>query len=175
MLAALADSANGNVKVIAEVKRRSPSKGWLHESLDVAQTARLYADGGATAISVLTDAEHFAGSLEDLDAVRRAVSLPLLRKDFTVSANDVLDAADAGASAVLLIVAALSDEELEEFIAVTHDAVWTRSWKSTTATRRNAPSTAVRGLSESISATSTPSKSIATMPRGSWPRYPLPS
>jgi indole-3-glycerol phosphate synthase len=122
MLAALADSANGNVKVIAEVKRRSPSKGWLHESLDVAQTARLYADGGATAISVLTDAEHFAGSLEDLDAVRRAVSLPLLRKDFTVSANDVLDAADAGASAVLLIVAALSDEELEEFIAVTHDA-----------------------------------------------------
>jgi len=56
MLAALADSANGNVKVIAEVKRRSPSKGWLHESLDVAQTARLYADGGATAISVLTDA-----------------------------------------------------------------------------------------------------------------------
>jgi indole-3-glycerol phosphate synthase len=122
MLAALSESANANVKVIAEVKRRSPSKGWLHEGLDVAQLARDYADGGATAISVLTDAEHFAGSLEDLDAVRDAISLPILRKDFTVSANDILDAADAGASAVLLIVAALSDEELEEFLVIAHAA-----------------------------------------------------
>jgi indole-3-glycerol phosphate synthase len=120
MFAALSESATGNVKVIAEVKRRSPSKGWLHEGLDVGQLARTYADGGATAISVLTDAEHFAGSLEDLDAVRHAVGLPLLRKDFTVSANDVLDAADTGASAVLLIVAALSDAELEEFLGVAH-------------------------------------------------------
>jgi indole-3-glycerol phosphate synthase len=120
LFAALSDSANANVKVIAEVKRRSPSKGWLSEGLDVAQLAHAYTDGGATAISVLTDAEHFAGSLEDLVAVRDAVSLPLLRKDFTVSANDVLDAADAGASAVLLIVSALSDEELEEFLGVTH-------------------------------------------------------
>jgi indole-3-glycerol phosphate synthase len=122
MFAVLSDTANTNVKVIAEVKRRSPSKGWLNEGLDVAQLARAYADGGATAISVLTDTEHFAGSLEDLDTVRDAVSLPLLRKDFTVSANDVLDAADAGASAVLLIVSALSDEELEEFLGVA-DAV----------------------------------------------------
>ena len=72
LFAALSDAANTNVKVIAEVKRRSPSKGWLHEDLDVAQLARAYADGGATAISVLTDAEHFAGSLEDLDTVRDA-------------------------------------------------------------------------------------------------------
>jgi len=122
MFSALTDSANANVKVIAEVKRRSPSKGWLHEGLDVGELSRTYADGGATAISVLTDAEHFAGSLEDLDAVRRAVSLPILRKDFTVSANDVLDGADAGASAVLLIVAALNDEELERFLAVAHSA-----------------------------------------------------
>jgi indole-3-glycerol phosphate synthase len=122
MLAALSDSANRNVKVIAEVKRRSPSKGWLHEGLDVARIAQDYVDGGASAISVLTDAEHFAGSLEDLAAVRGAVGLPILRKDFTVSANDVLDAADAGASAVLLIVAALSDDELEEFIGVAHGA-----------------------------------------------------
>jgi indole-3-glycerol phosphate synthase len=120
MYAALSDAANGNVKVIAEVKRRSPSKGWLSEGLDVGQLSRAYADGGATAISVLTDAEHFAGSLDDLDAVRRSVTLPLLRKDFTVSANDVLDAADAGASAVLLIVSALSDEELETFLGVAH-------------------------------------------------------
>jgi indole-3-glycerol phosphate synthase len=121
MLAALSRTGSGNVKVIAEVKRRSPSKGWLDEDLDVAQLARHYADGGATAISVLTDAEHFAGSLRDLGAVRDTVSLPLLRKDFTVCANDVLDAADAGASAVLLIVAALHDSEIEEFIGLAHD------------------------------------------------------
>jgi indole-3-glycerol phosphate synthase len=122
LLAALSDSTNPNVKVIAEVKRRSPSKGWLHEDLDVATLSRAYADGGATAISVLTDAEHFSGSLEDLHTVARTVNLPLLRKDFTVSENDVLDAADAGASAVLLIVAALTDDELQSFLGVTHDA-----------------------------------------------------
>ncbi len=64
-------------------------QGWLHEDLDVAQLARAYADGGATAISVLTDTEHFSGSLEDLETVARTVNLPLLRKDFTVSENDV--------------------------------------------------------------------------------------
>jgi indole-3-glycerol phosphate synthase len=122
MLAALSRAGSGHVKVIAEVKRRSPSKGWLRENLDVAQLARSYADGGASAISVLTDAEHFAGSLEDLDVAKQAVDLPLLRKDFTVCANDVLDAAQAGASAVLLIVAALSADELEEFIALAHGA-----------------------------------------------------
>jgi indole-3-glycerol phosphate synthase len=122
MLAALAGTGNGQVKVIAEVKRRSPSKGWLHEGLDVTQIAHDYAEGGATAISVLTDAEHFSGSLEDLVAVARAVSLPLLRKDFTVSANDVLDAAEAGASAVLLIAAALSNDEMTEFLGLAHGA-----------------------------------------------------
>jgi indole-3-glycerol phosphate synthase len=86
LLAVLSDSANGYVKVIAEVKRRSPSKGWLHEGLDVARIAREYHDGGASAVSVLTDAEHFAG-----------------------------------ASAVLLIVAALSDDELETFIGLAHE------------------------------------------------------
>jgi indole-3-glycerol phosphate synthase len=120
MLAALTRAGSGNVKVIAEVKRRSPSKGWLHEDLDVAQLSRDYVDGGASAISVLTDAQHFSGSLDDLETVRQVASLPLLRKDFTVSANDVLDAADAGASAILLIVAALSDDELTEFIALAH-------------------------------------------------------
>jgi indole-3-glycerol phosphate synthase len=120
MFAALSDPNDGLVKVIAEVKRRSPSKGWLREGLDAGELARAYADGGAAALSVLTDGEHFAGSLEDLGAAREAVGLPLLRKDFTVSANDVLDAADAGASAVLLIVAALSDDELEEFLGVAH-------------------------------------------------------
>lgn len=118
LLAALSDPQNTHVKVIAEVKRRSPSRGWLHEGLDVARVARDYADGGAAAISVLTDTEHFAGSLDDLTAVRQVVGVPLLRKDFTVSANDVLDAADVGASAVLLIVAALVDEDLANFVGV---------------------------------------------------------
>jgi indole-3-glycerol phosphate synthase len=122
MITALSTSGSAHVKLIAEVKRRSPSKGWLHQGLDVAEFARAYAEGGASAISVLTDAAHFAGSLDDLATVRSTVSLPLLRKDFTVSANDVLDAADAGASAILLIVAALGDDELEEFIRVAHEA-----------------------------------------------------
>jgi indole-3-glycerol phosphate synthase len=109
MLEALANQMNDCVKVIAEVKRRSPSKGWLNENLDVAALARDYALGGATAISVLTDTEHFSRGVDDLTTVAETVSLPLLRKDFTVSENDVLDAAEMGASAVLLIVAALDD------------------------------------------------------------------
>lgn len=106
------------VRVIAEVKRRSPSRGWLNEGLDAPDQARRYVEGGAAMVSVLTDEPHFAGSLEDLAAVRRAVGVPLLRKDFTVSANDVLDARDAGAAAVLLIVAALSDPELAALYAL---------------------------------------------------------
>jgi indole-3-glycerol phosphate synthase len=118
LLDALNDDAHANVKVIAEVKRRSPSKGWIDEHLDPGKLARDYQEGGASAISVLTDGPHFAGSNEDVAAVRTACTLPLLRKDFTVSANDVLDAAAMGASAVLLIVAALSDEELALFLDV---------------------------------------------------------
>lgn len=108
----------GHVAVIAEIKRRSPSKGWLNDDLDVTAVARQYEAGGAAAISVLTDEDFFSGSVEDLRTVRHAVSPPLLRKDFTVSANDVIDAAHMGAAAVLLIVAALSDTELEEFLMV---------------------------------------------------------
>jgi indole-3-glycerol phosphate synthase len=118
MLDALRAESNTNVKVIAEVKRRSPSKGWINEHLDAAQLAREYEVGGASAISVLTDSPHFSGSEEDFAQVRTASSLPLLRKDFTVSANDVIDGAQMGASTVLLIVAALSDEELTLFHSV---------------------------------------------------------
>jgi indole-3-glycerol phosphate synthase len=107
------------VKVIAEVKRRSPSKGLLAADLDVAELAGIYRDAGASAVSVLTDSEFFEGSMDDLLLVRRTVTLPVLRKDFTVSENDVLDAVEAGASAVLLIVAALSDHELTSFLALT--------------------------------------------------------
>ncbi|HVB50780.1 MAG TPA: indole-3-glycerol phosphate synthase TrpC [Acidimicrobiales bacterium] len=108
------------IKVIAELKRRSPSKGWLAHDLDIAETAKLYRDNDASAISVLTDQEFFGGSMDDLLAVRNAVALPVLRKDFTVSENDVLDAVEAGAAAVLLIVAALSDDELTSFIDLAH-------------------------------------------------------
>lgn len=104
------------VKLIAEIKRRSPSKGPLARELDVGELAAIYRDAGANAISVLTDEEYFGGSMEDLAVVHRSVSLPILRKDFTVSENDVLDAVESGASAVLLIVAALSDVELASFI-----------------------------------------------------------
>ena len=121
LTAALRAHRPQGLAVIAEVKRRSPSKGWLAEGLDAAATAEQYVAGGASAISVLTDAPHFGGSMDDLVAVASSVDVPVLRKDFTVSANDVIDAAEAGASAVLLIVAALSDHELVELLTLTRD------------------------------------------------------
>jgi indole-3-glycerol phosphate synthase len=118
MYDALSSTKDPYVKVIAEVKRRSPSKGWIDEQLDPAELALSYLKGGATAISVLTDEPHFAGSRDDVKTVRTTVELPVLRKDFTVSANDVIDTAEMGASTVLLIVAALGDDELRDFIAI---------------------------------------------------------
>jgi len=113
---ALRRGSSPYVKVVAEIKRRSPSKGALAPDLDVAEMACAYRDAGASAVSVLTDREFFDGSLEDLATVRAAINLPVLRKDFTVSENDVLDAAEAGASAILLIVAVLTDHELVTFV-----------------------------------------------------------
>jgi indole-3-glycerol phosphate synthase len=101
--------------VIAEVKRRSPSKGDLHPHLDPAELARAYERGGATCLSVLTDREFFGGSAEDLREARGAATVPVLRKDFTVAAADVCDARLMGADAVLLIAAALDDTELRDF------------------------------------------------------------
>jgi indole-3-glycerol phosphate synthase len=100
------------LSVIAEVKRRSPSKGDLADIPDPAALARSYAAGGADAISVLTEGRRFNGSLDDLRAVRAAVDTPLLRKDFIVTNYQLLEARAAGADLVLLIVAALDDATL---------------------------------------------------------------
>lgn len=108
----------GRLRVIAEVKRRSPSKGALDPDLDPARLARTYEAAGAACLSVLTDEEFFGGSTADLRSARSAVDLPVLRKDFTVCAHDVADARLMGADAVLLIAAALDDGELSELSAL---------------------------------------------------------
>ncbi|CAA9411594.1 MAG: Indole-3-glycerol phosphate synthase [uncultured Propionibacteriaceae bacterium] len=104
------------VAVIAEVKRSSPSKGPLADIADPAALASEYEAGGAAAISVLTEGRRFGGSLDDLIRVRNAVSVPVLRKDFIVSAYQLFEARAAGADLVLLIVAALGDSELVALI-----------------------------------------------------------
>jgi indole-3-glycerol phosphate synthase len=97
---------------IAEIKRRSPSKGELDPGLQPDLVAKEYVAGGAACLSVLTDVDHFGGSPADLASARQASGLPVLRKDFTVQEADVVDARLMGADAVLLIVAALDDDEL---------------------------------------------------------------
>ncbi|MDQ4500927.1 indole-3-glycerol phosphate synthase TrpC [Sinomonas sp. ASV322] len=116
-----ADDPRSELKVIAEVKRRSPSKGQLADIADPAQLAREYADGGASVISVLTERRRFNGSLADFDAVRSAVGIPLLRKDFMVDEYQFHEARAHGADLVLLIVAALDDFQLKDFLDLTHD------------------------------------------------------
>ncbi len=111
-------AALGHLGVIAEIKRRSPSKGDLNIGLDPALLARQYESGGASCLSVLTDHHHFGGSAADLQAARQACALPVLRKDFTISERDVLDARLIGADCVLLIVAALDKSELVAFHAL---------------------------------------------------------
>ena len=107
----------GAINVIAECKRRSPSRGVLRPQYDPAAQAQAYVRGGAVAISVLTEPSFFDGALEHLTAVRAAVDLPLLRKDFVVDPYQLLEARVAGADAVLLIVSALDDERLRRLLA----------------------------------------------------------
>ena len=108
------DSTN-NLAVIAEIKRRSPSRGSLNSELDPTLIAQSYEEGGASCLSVLTDADFFGGSVSDLQQARLSVNLPVLRKDFTVSRHDICDARIMGADCVLLIAAALSKSELTDF------------------------------------------------------------
>jgi indole-3-glycerol phosphate synthase/phosphoribosylanthranilate isomerase len=111
-----------NVNVIAEFKRRSPSRGVIRADLHPVRTAQAYEIGGAAALSVLTEEEFFGGSLDELQEARAATLLPTLRKDFIVDPYQVWEAWYAGADAVLLIVAALGDEELEELYATIQEA-----------------------------------------------------
>jgi indole-3-glycerol phosphate synthase len=109
------------MSVIAEFKRRSPSAGSLREAPDLGEIVTAYERGGAHALSVLTEGPNFDGSLEDLRAAKRACRLPVLRKDFVVDAYQVHEARAAGADAILLIVGALSQEDLEGLHALAHE------------------------------------------------------
>jgi indole-3-glycerol phosphate synthase len=114
-------SDSSRLKIIAEFKRRSPSAGIIRDDLTVSEIVRCYERAGACAISVLTDEEHFGGSVADLSAARSSTNLPLLRKDFIIDPIQILEAATAGADAVLLIAAALDDVSLRRLRALAED------------------------------------------------------
>lgn len=115
-------SAGTRVSVIAEVKRRSPSAGPIRETADPVATAAAYEEGGASAISVLTDTEYFGGSLDDLERVTSHIKLPVIRKDFILDELQILEARNAGASAILLIVRLLDAESLRALRDIAEEA-----------------------------------------------------
>lgn len=109
------------MSLIAEIKRKSPSKGVMAASVNPVELADLYERSGARAISVLTDAKYFGGSLQDLSNVRRNVKIPCLRKDFILDEYQIYEARAHGADAILLIVRILSDTQLGEYLALAHE------------------------------------------------------
>lgn len=108
------------ISLIAEIKRRSPSKGMLMENLDAVELASVYEASGARAISVLTDEPYFRGTLEDLVAVHQTVALPCLRKDFIIDEYQIFEARAHSADAILLIVRILSDAQLHDYLTTAH-------------------------------------------------------
>jgi indole-3-glycerol phosphate synthase len=114
-LAALKQPRRGSVGLIAEVKKASPSAGIICHNFDPVRIAKEYEAAGASCLSVLTDEPFFQGSLDYLKAIRAAVKLPLLRKDFIIDERQILEAIEWGADAILLIAAILTDEQLEKF------------------------------------------------------------
>lgn len=119
---ALRQPRRGNVGLIAEVKKASPSAGVICPDFDPVRIAREYEAAGASCLSVLTDEKFFQGSLEYLREIRRAVKLPLLRKDFIIAERQILESIEWGADAILLIVAILDDERLQRFHTLARDA-----------------------------------------------------
>jgi indole-3-glycerol phosphate synthase len=120
LLRALETDSPG-LRIIAEFKRRSPSAGIIRDDLSVRDVALRYERGGACAISVLTDEEHFGGSVADLSAARSGTKLPVLRKDFIIDAIQIYEAAIAGADAILLILSVLDDVSLGKLRAIAED------------------------------------------------------
>ena len=114
---ALRSSSTG---IISEFKRRSPSKGWINRDADVQSVVRAYQQAGATALSVLTDTPYFGGTDDDLRAARQACSLPILRKDFTIDEFQLVESRALGADAVLLIAAALTQEQCLRLAETAH-------------------------------------------------------
>ena len=118
MKAALANSSTG---IIAEFKRRSPSKGWINEKADVASITQSYVHAGASALSVLTDSSFFGGCLEDIIQIRQSVEIPILRKDFIVDEYQLFEARAVGANAILLIASVLTVEECKRLAEKAHE------------------------------------------------------
>lgn len=112
--------SGGGLKFIAEVKKASPSKGVIRKDFDAVQIARIYAENGASAISVLTDEKFFQGNLEYLHAIRQAVNIPILRKDFILDPYQVFESRAYGADAILLIVAILTPDKLNGLLKLSH-------------------------------------------------------
>src|SRR5713101_8299574 len=115
------EAKNSELKIIAEYKRRSPSKGVMRDDLQPSEAASLYQNAGACAISVLTEKHFFGGSIDDLLEVRATTALPVLRKDFIIHPVQVFEAAEAGADAILLIAAALDDETLGKLRSIAEE------------------------------------------------------